>query len=111
MKNTDPLVSIGLPVYNGKHLREALNSLQSQTYKNIEIIISDNASTDSTAKICRTYLRDSRIKYIRQKANIGAAKNFNFVLSKAKGEYFMWAAGDDVWNENYIKLLMGNLSE
>lgn len=105
------LVSIGLPVYNGsKFLRRALDSLLGQTYHNIELIISDNASTDDTGFICEEYAaNDTRIHYIRQKANIGGLNNFNFVLSLARGEYFMWAAHDDWWYPIFVESLKNAL--
>ena len=86
MKRKFPLVSIGMSVYNGeKYIRQTLNSLLNQTYKNFELIISDNASTDETKKICEEYAkREKKIKYIRQKENMGATYNFKFVLEQAK---------------------------
>ncbi len=100
-----PKVSIGMPVYNGeKFIREALDSLLAQTFTDFEIIISDNASTDDTPIICSEYAeRDSRIRYVRQAENIGIMKNFQFVLDEAIGEYFMWAAHDDLWGEKFIE--------
>ena len=94
----NPRVTIGLPVYNAeKYLHEALDSLLNQTYKNFEIIISDNASTDETEAICRKYVnRDSRIRYERNDINLGAAANFNRVVELARGEYFKWSAHDDL---------------
>jgi len=105
MKSKFPLVSIGMPVYNGeKYIRQALDSLLGQTYKNFELIISDNASTDETKNICEEYAkRDKRIKYIRQKENMGGANNLRFVLEQATGEYFMWAAHDDRREPSAIK--------
>lgn len=102
-----PFVSVGMPVYNGeKYIREALNALLAQTFDNFELIISDNASTDATGEICREYAAsDSRIRYIRQQENIGALPNFQYVLDNACGEYFMWAACDDKWDENWVELL------
>ena len=99
-----PLVSIGLPVYNGgEYLREALDSLLSQDYQNFELIISDNASTDATAEICREYaVRDARIEYHRAAENQGASWNFNRVLELSAGEFFMWAAHDDLWHPSFI---------
>ena len=101
------LVSIGLPVYNGERfLKEALDSLLAQDYDNFEITISDNASTDSTQEICENYAaQDKRIAYIRNKTNIGALKNFNQVLDLAKGEFFMWAAYDDLWEPSFMSTL------
>lgn len=103
----EQLVSIGLPVYNGQRfLRRALDSLLVQDYKNFELIISDNASTDETSKICLEYAqKDKRIKYIRQKENTGMLKNFTFVLQQSKGKYFMWAAYDDIWAPSFISTL------
>lgn len=102
-----PIVSIGMPVHNGERfIREAIDSLLEQTFTVFELIISDNASTDSTESICQRYSKqDQRIQYIRQQEDIGALRNFQFVLSKASGEYFMWAACDDKWDRNWIKLL------
>jgi glycosyltransferase involved in cell wall biosynthesis len=92
-----PLVSIGLPVYNGEmDIARALDCLLAQTFANFELIIADNASTDGTERICRAYAaRDSRIRYVRHAQNLGAIANFSFVLQEAVGDYFMWAAADD----------------
>lgn len=103
-----PKASIGLPVYNGEaFLNEALDSLLGQTFKDFELIISDNASTDATADIIARHAAvDARIKYVRQPENIGAHENFLFVLSKARAELFMWAAHDDTWDENWLEVLI-----
>jgi tetratricopeptide (TPR) repeat protein len=94
-----PLVTIGVPVYNGEnYLRQALASLVAQDYENLELIISDNASTDETPAICAEFAqRDNRIGYVRQDENRGSPWNFKFVASEARGKYFMWAAHDDLW--------------
>ncbi len=99
-----PKVSIGMPVYNGgRFLKEALDSLLVQTFTDFELIISDNASTDETEAICQDYAaKDKRIRYIRQTENRGAIANFQFVLDEAVGEYFMWAAADDIWSSEFI---------
>jgi glycosyltransferase involved in cell wall biosynthesis/ubiquinone/menaquinone biosynthesis C-methylase UbiE len=96
--NDRPRLTIGLPVYNGgRFLRETLDSLLSQTFSDFELIISDNASTDDTERICREYAaKDSRILYYRQEYNRGAAWNHNTLVELAKGEYFKWAMADDV---------------
>jgi len=93
-----PLVSIGVAVYNeARHLAEALDSLRAQDYPNIEIVISDNASTDATPQICAEYVAmDPRIRYHRKDTNTGSFDNFNRVLDLARGEFFMWASGHDV---------------
>ncbi|TSC96832.1 MAG: glycosyl transferase family protein [Parcubacteria group bacterium Athens0714_26] len=101
------LVSIGLPVYNGvPRIRQALNCLLGQEYKNIELIISDNASTDETRKICEEYAKnDNRIRYIRQEKNLGQVNNITYVIKEAKGEYFMLASDDDFWDPEFISIL------
>jgi glycosyltransferase involved in cell wall biosynthesis len=108
METKTDLVSIGMPVYNGaNYIKEALESLLSQDYGNFELIISDNASTDSTQSICLEYLeKDSRIKYFRNQVNEGGLANFNKVLELSSGKYFMWAAHDDLWEINYITELV-----
>lgn len=92
-----PLVSIGLPVYNGERfLAQALDSLLGQTLGDLELVISDNASRDRTAEICLAYAaRDARIRYLRQPANIGAPRNWNYVARQARGRYFKWASAND----------------
>lgn len=115
MKRTDnkPLVSIGMPVYNGeKYVRQALDSLLAQDYANFELIISDNASTDGTAEICQAYAaRDKRIRYYRNETNLGAIKNFNRVFGLSNGEYFMWAAADDLWHPSFISRCVSVIEE
>ncbi len=103
MKKLDstPKVSIGFAVFNGeKTIERAIKSILSQTFKDFELIISDNASSDDTEKICKIFKsNDERVRYIRQNYNIGAAANYKYVLNQARGEYFMWAAADD-WHSN-----------
>lgn len=108
-----PKVSIGMPIYNGEQfICDALDSLLAQTYSNFELIISDNASTDKTEQICRSYAsRDKRIRYIKQQQNKGAPYNFQFVLNEAIGEYFMWAAADDRRHERFLELSTTVLEE
>lgn len=100
-----PRLSIGLPVYNGERfLKFALDSLLNQTYCDFELIISDNASTDGTMQICQEYAaRDPRIRYYRNQLNTGAAANFNRVFELARGEYFKWAAADDVVSPDFLE--------
>src|SRR5258705_2756854 len=98
MPATTPGVTLGLPIYNAaRHLPVALDSLLAQTFGDFELVISDNASTDESASIIRSYeSRDSRVRYIRQPVNIGAPANWNFVARAARGAYFKWASGNDV---------------
>ncbi len=93
-----PLVSIGLAVYNGeRYLEEAIGSILAQSYRNLELIISDNASTDTTEAICRRFVaNDPRVRYYRNATNIGGANNENLTFTYARGKYFRWAAHDDV---------------
>ncbi len=99
-----PLVSIGVFLYNeGRFVRESLSALLQQDYPNLEIIISDNCSTDETADICRELTTgDERVRFIRQESNIGAAANSIGVLEQASGHYFMWASGHDLWSANLV---------
>lgn len=103
--NDRPRVSLGMPVFNGeKYIRESLDALLAQTYSDFELIISDNASTDGTERICREYLsKDSRIKYYRNEVNLGSAQNFNRVFELSQGEYFKWSAYDDLCDPKYIE--------
>lgn len=100
-----PLVSVGMPVRNeAAFLEAALKSLLAQSAVNLELIISDNASTDDTEALCRHYASlDPRIRYHRFEKNIGASANFRWVLEQAKGDYFMWASGHDLWDSNYLQ--------
>ena len=103
--NRNHRLTIGLPVYNGEDfLTESLESLLGQTYDDFELIISDNASTDRTAEICKQYAKvDSRIRYIRQDYNIGLVRNEQFVMRQAAGELFKLAAHDDLYARDLLK--------
>ena len=100
-----PLVSIGLPVYNGERfLVQALDSLLGQTLGDLELVVSDNASTDRTAEICLAYAaRDARVRYVRQASNIGATRNWNFVALQVRGQYFKWASANDYCNPRLLE--------
>lgn len=103
MTMSKPLISIGIPVYNGeKTIGAALRALCAQTYSQIEIIISDNASLDKTVEVIESF-NDQRIKLFRQSHNIGATKNFEFVKEHATGEFFMWHSHDDWLDVDYIE--------
>ena len=99
-----PKVTIGLPVYNGElSLSQSIDSVLKQSFTDFELIISDNASTDSTIKICEKYLnKDSRITLVKQNKNIGPLWNFYFILEKARGNYFVWLADDDYWHPDFL---------
>jgi glycosyltransferase involved in cell wall biosynthesis len=100
-----PRLSIGLPVYNGeRYLAEALDCFLAQTFHDFEIIVSDNASTDRTEEICRSYAaRDQRIRYYRNEKNLGAVPNFNRVFALSRSPLFKWAAHDDLYHPRYIQ--------
>lgn len=95
--SVDPTVSIGLPVYNGaRYLRQTLDSIVGQTFRDFELIISDNGSADASGEICREYAaQDSRIRYYRSDENRGASWNYKRVFELARGKYFRWAPADD----------------
>lgn len=97
-----------MPVYNDiSFLKQALESLLHQSYSNFELIIADDSSTDGSSEICKEFaLKDNRIRYIRHEKNIGISKNMEFLLEKASGEFFMWAANDDIWDKNFIAHLV-----
>lgn len=105
MNNNNPLISIGVPTRNReKFLRRTIEKLQNQTYKNLEIIISDNNSSDDTNKFCETIANiDSRIKYFKQDKELNPWENFNYTLEKANGNFFMWNADDDYFEESFIE--------
>jgi glycosyltransferase involved in cell wall biosynthesis len=94
-----PRVSIGMPVYNGEcYLSETIDSLLGQTFAEFELTICDNASTDQTEEICRTYASaDARIRYVRHATNLGAGQNYRCSFQLSSGEYFRWANCDDLF--------------
>jgi glycosyltransferase involved in cell wall biosynthesis len=108
-----PTLSVGLPVYNGQnYLAESIEALLGQSYEDFELIISDNASTDDTADICRRYQeKDSRIRYFRQEHNIGGAPNHNFLVEQARGELFKWASDDDLYARDLLEHCVTALEE
>lgn len=108
-----PRLTIGLPVYNGeKYVAESLEALLGQGFTDFELIISDNASTDSTGEICRHYEKqDSRVRYFRQQRNVGLAPNVNFIISQARGELYKEASHDDLYARNLLESCIQALDE
>ena len=104
---------VGLPVYNGeKYIAESLEALLGQGFTDFELIISDNASTDSTGEICRRYEDpDSRVRYFRQSRNIGLSPNHNFVAERARGELFKWASNDDLYARDLLERCIDALDQ
>jgi len=105
MTDRRPRVGIGLPVYNGENfVREAIESILGQTFGDFELILSDNASTDGTEDICREYAHhDGRVSYHRNAENVGASGNYTRAFDLAGGEYFKWAAHDDVCLPSFLE--------
>lgn len=104
-------VFIGMLAYNGeRYISEAIESLLNQSFPDLTLFISDDASTDKTRVICEVYAKkDPRITYYRQEKNIGMFPNFKFVLDNAHGDYFMWASHDDLWEKNFVKVCVENI--
>jgi glycosyltransferase involved in cell wall biosynthesis len=104
IKPHKPRLCIGLPVYNGeKFLAQAIESLLGQTFSDFRLVVSDNASTDGTPEICRSYAaRDPRIEYVRADENRGAAWNFNRLVPLADSPYFKWHAYDDLCEPEFV---------
>lgn len=106
--NLNPKITVGLIVYNGEEfIAGAIESLLQQTYKNFEVIISDNNSDDKTGEICKKFCNfDNRIKYIEQEYNKGMQENHNIVLEKAKGDYFIWMSHDDLFQPEFFSVCL-----
>ncbi len=113
LEGNAPVVSVGMPVYNGAAtLEAAIRSVLTQSLGDLEIIISDNASTDGTETLCRKLAAaDPRIRYIRQPAGLSPTDNFRFVLDQARAPYFMWAAHDDTRDPDTLETLVGALEK
>lgn len=113
MSQDCPRVTVGVPVFNGEpFLAEALESLLNQTFLDLEIVISDNASTDRTEEICRAYaVRDPRIRYHRSDTNRGAAWNHNRVFELARGEFFKWNSADDLCAPEFLARCVAELDQ
>ncbi len=110
MSTPQPLVSVGIPTYNrADGLRRTLECITAQTYPNMEIIVSDNCSpTAEPERVAREFMaRDSRISFFRQQEPLGVSENFQFVLKRAGGEFFMWAADDDEWDPDFVRQCVG----
>lgn len=104
MQSANPLVSIGLPVRNaGKRVVDVVTSVLAQDHPHLELVISDNASTDDTEKVCRELARsDDRIAYHRQAENVGLLNNFVYAIGAAHGEYFRWIGDDDRLEPTFV---------
>jgi GT2 family glycosyltransferase len=105
------LVGIGLPSHNGEaYVGQALESLLAQDHEAIEIVVSDNASTDATPDIVREIAaRDPRVRVHRTDDLLTAPQNFNRAFDLSRGDYFMWAADDDLWDPSYVRRCLAAL--
>ncbi len=103
MVGAQPLVSVGLPVRNGEStIADVIGSVLGQRYENLELVISDNASTDATESVCRELVRaDHRIVYHRHPENVGLLNNFIATIRSAQGTYFRWISDSDTLEPDY----------
>jgi glycosyltransferase involved in cell wall biosynthesis len=108
LKN-NPLVSVCLMTYDrAPYLRGVIDSWLSQTYSNFELVISDDASSDETPKICEEYVqRDKRVRYFRNEKNLNAPGCFKAAFGRARGKYFIWASDDDLWDKRFLEDCLG----
>jgi glycosyltransferase involved in cell wall biosynthesis len=106
-----PLVTIGIPTYNrAADLQRAVGSALAQDHEQLEVVVSDDASTDSTEAVMRSVVeREPRLRYLRQPSNLGHARNFQAVLDAARGEYFMWLSDDDWIDAGYVSACLAAL--
>lgn len=115
--NSTPLVSVVVITYNSsKYVLETLESIKSQTYKNIELVISDDCSTDETVAICQEWVEENQQRFVRTEIvevekNTGVAPNCNRGLNAAQGEWVKLIAGDDIVFPNGIQAYMEFVSK
>ena len=106
-------VDILLATFNGeKYLKDQLDSIINQTYKDFRLLISDDGSTDNTKNILEDYKKkDDRIEIFYQEKNLGVVENFEFLLKKVEAKYFMFADQDDIWKEEKIEKSVNKMIE
>jgi glycosyltransferase involved in cell wall biosynthesis len=109
---TEPLVGVGIPTYNrASKLTRAVESVLAQTHRNLELVISDNASGDATEKVGRAFCeQDSRVRYLRSPVNRGPTANFNTLFGELRGDYLMLLSDDDWLDESYVASCLGELN-
>jgi glycosyltransferase involved in cell wall biosynthesis len=112
-QSASPTVGIGMPVFNGeRYLEAAISSVLAQSFTDLELVISDNASTDRTEAICRRFAAaDPRIRYVRHPENLGAHPNYNRSFELSRGRYFKWAAHDDVLRPGFLEACVAALEQ
>jgi glycosyltransferase involved in cell wall biosynthesis len=108
-----PTLSIGMPVYNGaKWIGESIEYLLNQSFKDFELIIADNASTDETGTICRGIAeRDPRVRYHRHSSNIGAFRNYDYVFQLSTAPFFKWASCNDICLDGFLEKCLAVLQD
>jgi glycosyltransferase involved in cell wall biosynthesis len=100
-----PLVSVGMPVYNAAAwLQQSVRCILEQSVGDLELILSDNASSDASADMCAEFARlDARVRFVRQPRNVGANQNYLFVQRQARGKYFKWASSNDLCSGDFLR--------
>ena len=112
IKEKDCFVSVIIPIYNAeRYLKECLESVVNQTYRNLDIVLIDDGSKDQSLKICREYQeKDSRVRVI-SKNNEGVSATRNRGIEEARGQWISFVDSDDIIAENYVEELVKCLSE
>jgi glycosyltransferase involved in cell wall biosynthesis len=108
---SEPLLSVGIPTYNrAAKLARAVESVLGQTYANLELVISDNASSDVTETLCQKFAaHDARVRYLRAPVNRGPTANFNVLFDEMRGEQVMVLSDDDWLEHDYLAACHGEL--
>lgn len=107
VRDVRPLMSVVIPCYNyGRFIRHCVQSVLDQGLDSIEVLVLDNASTDETPQIMATFAHDSRVRYMRNRYNCGAAYNWEKGRLIAKGKYFTFLSADDYFNEGHLARLL-----
>jgi len=106
-----PRITVGVPVYNGeRYLASTLDSLLNQTVSDFIVLVGDNASSDATADIIRSYAaRDPRVHHVRHARNLGAAANYTRLCEMAETEFFRWSAADDCSQPRFLEACLEGL--
>lgn len=109
---TEPLISIAMTTYNGeKYLEEQLESIYAQSYKNIEVVVTDDCSTDKTVEILEAYHIEYGLQYFVNEKNIGFVKNFEEAIALCQGEYIALSDQDDIWETNKLQILSHQMKD
>jgi glycosyltransferase involved in cell wall biosynthesis len=108
----EPLVSVAIATYNGSaYIRQQLDSIFNQSYKNIEVVVCDDCSKDDTAQILEEYAQKYGLRYVVNERNLGLIKNFEKSISMCRGQYIALSDQDDLWKENKLETLLKNIGD